>query len=377
MVIRLLALLVLWVAPMTLAQDGAVDPAQLPLLPQATHIGSMFYGWGAPPPAQIQERIDDATAVGMNAYTLYLDWPELEPRAGRYDLAELEQTLLWASEHGLSTFANITVIDIEDLVMPREYLTEGDNGFPVLAEGVRFNDPALLARFAGLLDAVVPMMVEHGVFYLGVGNEVDGWLQANPDQLADYLDFIAAAKAHVQRIEPRLAVGLTVTGGVPLEQPDLLARFYTVADVVSANIYGIDVSDFTLTSEAETRALIGDFLAAFGERPLVIPEIGCNSAESMNSSDQLQAECFETVMNILAQQDNLRFATVFTFHDFSPMTCGLVQAAFGFMPGAGYDNIYDQRVADYLCTLGLVEADGTPKPAFAPFLDGVQALTNR
>lgn len=375
---RLLSMLVLTasllLAPSALAQETA-DPATLPLLPQQRHIGSTFYGGGAPPPQALMPRIDDATAAGMNAFTFYLDWPALEPAPGVYDLADLRASLEWANANGLSTFANITVIDIEDLVMLPEYLGEPAGEFATLADGVRLNDPGLIARFTLLLDAVVPLMVEQGVFYLGVGNEVDGWLNANPDALDDYLAFIAAARAHVRTIAPELAVGITVTGGVPIDAPDLLDRFYSVADVVSANLYGIDVSDFTVSTEAETAALFDAFIAPFAGRPLVIPEFGCVSATSMNGSEAQQAECYAQIMDILGQQDNLRFATAFTFADFDAETCALVQSIFGFDEEGNFANIYEERVADYLCTMGIVNADGSPKAAFTSFLEGLAALT--
>lgn len=351
-------------------QSEPADPSTLPLLPQARHIGTMFFGWGAPPPAPIQPRIDDATAVGMNAYTVYLDWPVLEPRTGEYDVSELRETLIWASENGLSTFANITVVDIEDLVLPPEYLSDT----ATFVGDYDFAHPELIERFLGLLDEVVPLMVDNGVFYLGVGNEVDGWIDQHPDELDAYLRFIAIARDHIHTLEPELAVGITVTGGVPLEDPLLLDAFYDVSDVVSANIYGIDVSDFTLTNRAETIDLLERFIAGFDGKPVVIPEIGCNSAESMKSSLQLQRACFETIFDILQAHPTVRFATVFTFHDFEDSLCQLIQEAFG-LDTAAIDNIYDQRVADYLCTLGVVNADGSPKPAFESFLTGVASLT--
>lgn len=364
------------VAPVTYAQDAgsAADPATLPLLPEQRHIGSMFYGWGAPPPAQIQPRIDDATAVGMNAYTVYLDWPVLEPEQSQYDLQELRETLEWASANGLSTFANITVIDIESLVMPAEFLAGDESEDVAFAKGTDFTNPVLMARFFLLLDEVVPLMVEHGVFYLAVGNEVDGWLDNNPDQLGDYLQFVQATREYVHAMVPELAVGVTVTGLIPMFEPERLDDFYQVADVVSSNFYAIDVNDFTITDEAGTVELLERFVAAFDGRPIVIPELGCSSAESMNSSPRQQQQCFETMFGVLEEHPNVRFATVFTFHDFEPEICSAIQAVFGYEPGVEHDNIFDERIADYLCTLGFVNADGSPKPAFDAFLAGVQAL---
>lgn len=323
----------------------------------------------------IQPRIDEATAAGMNAFTVYLDWPQLEPDSGNYDLAELRETLAWASTNGLSTFANITVIDIETLVLPPEFMVEGSS--TEFAQGYSFTSPEITERILSMLNEIVPIMVENGVFYLGVGNEVDGWLLENPDHLEDYLTFIETVRTHVHSIEPELAVGVTVTGNVPLFNPAYLQNFYPVTDIISSNIYGIDISDFTVTDYETTAALLENFIAAFDGRPLVIPELGCNSAASMQSDLLTQRDCFSAMFEVLAEHPNVRFVTVFTFHDFEAPICEAIQAAFGYDADAGFETIFDERIADYLCSLGLVNADGSPKPAFDIFLEGVQRLTAR
>ena len=78
---------------------------------------------------------------------------------------------------------------------------------------------------------------------------------------------------------------------------------------------------------------------------------------------------------LLEQHANVRFVTVFTFHDFEVPVCNAILEVFGYDPGAEFDNIFDQRIADYLCTTGIVNADGSPKPAFEAFLDGISLLT--
>ena len=367
-----LSLLICLSMQITLAQDDVIDPGTLPRLPEESHVGTMFYGWGAPPPDVIQPRIDDATAAGMNAFTVYLDWPELEPSPGNYDFSGLTETLTWASDNGLSTFANITLVDIESLVLPSEFVA--DSSGLQFADDYSFANPDLIARFLFMMDEMLPILIDNGVFYLGLGNEVDGWLSENPQQLADYLAFIAVVREHIHRTAPDLAVGVTVTGNVPLYNPDYLQNFYPVTDIVSSNIYGIDVSDFTATNASATADMLEDFIAAFEGRPIVIPELGCVSAESMDSSPTLQRECFEVMFNILDDHPNVRFVTVFTFHDFEPSLCTAIQEAFGYDAGADFETVFDQRIADYLCTLGIVNADGSPKPAFDAFLDGIALL---
>ena len=82
------------------------------------------------------------------------------------------------------------------------------------------------------------------------------------------------------------------------------------------------------------------------------------------------------MFSVLAEYPNVRFVTVFTFHDFEEELCRSIQQLFGYNAQVGFKTTYDERIADYLCSLGLVNADGSPKPAFDAFLEGVSLLTD-
>ena len=111
----------------------ATSASELPLLESGLHVGTTLYGSGrisqdtAP-----QDFLFDAAARGMNAFTFYEDWSELEPEPGNYHLSDLEDTLVWLEELDFTPLLNITLIDIDNLNLPVHLLSPDGTG---LADG--------------------------------------------------------------------------------------------------------------------------------------------------------------------------------------------------------------------------------------------------
>ena len=123
---------------------------------------------------------------------------------------------------------------------------------------------------------------------LGVGNEVDVRFEEHPGERDAYVRFVEAARERVHAVEPRLAVGVTLTGGAVRWRSRTYRALREVADVVPFNhapIRFFDISDpdevFTVRDLDRVRADLREVLDAYGEGPVVIQELTCPSAETM------------------------------------------------------------------------------------------------
>jgi hypothetical protein len=348
------------------------DAANLPLLPAPQMLGTTRYGGAELPSAGTPERtlIESAVDRRLVGFTYYVDWPELEPSPGQYTLDTFTATLENLAAAGITPMVNVTVGDIEEYNLPPA-LSDGDGG---IADGVTLADPAVLERFGQLLDRVVPIVLANGGFYLGVGNEIDARLDNDfPEERAPYVQFVAGARERVHAIEPRLAVGVTLTMTAIRDQSATFQALRAVCDVVPFN-YAPIRPDFTVV---ERDGILGHFrevLAAYGSGPIVIQELTCPSAISMGASEAWQADCFQTLLAEVQSVPQVRFASVFTFQDFDAATCAAVQQA---LMGDELDNLppdLAERVGDYFCELGMVLPDGRPKAAWPVVLEAAEAL---
>ena len=345
----------------------ATAAASLPRLAPGFTVGTTLYGGADVTSLGAAERalLDTAAARGLGGFTYYVDWGDLEPEAGRYTLSAFTAQLDALRRLGVQPFVNLTIGDIEDYNLPAG-LSDGQGG---LADGVSLDDPAVIERFGRLLDQVVPVLLAHEVFLLGVGNEVDARFDGPyPDERDAYVRFVDAARERVRAIDSRLAVGVTLTMTAVREQSPTFQALRGVTDIIPLNYAPIQPDFFV----RDVDAIQPDFqsvLSAYGDGPIVIQELTCPSAASMGASEAWQRACFEQLFEVIGATPSIRFASVFTFQDFDDATCKAVQDA---LFGNELDDLPDavaQRLADYLCQLGVVAPDGTPKPAWNAVLD--------
>ncbi|WP_420454121.1 hypothetical protein [Rubrivirga sp.] len=387
MTARLLVLARLLALALVLAGCSSADPAPpeteatgLPLLAPGLTVGTTFYGSAdvSAQGAAERELLDRAIARGLDGFTVYVDWSDLEAEPGQAHVAELTATLGVLRRLGLTPFVNVTVGDIGDYNLPAD-LSDGAGG---LADGVALDDPAVTDRFGRILDAVAPVVVAHGGFVLGVGNEVDVRLD---DDGADsrprlsgereaYVRFVEAARERVHAVEPRLAVGVTLTNGAVRRRTATFRALRAVADVVPFNHAPVR-PDLTVLDPGAIRADFREVAEAYGDGPILIQELTCPSAPSMGASEAWQRACVERLFAEVRATPRVRFASVFTFQDLDAPTCRAVREA---LFGDELDDLpadVAARLADYLCSLGLIDPGGAPKPAWSALLDALGART--
>lgn len=353
----------------TAAQDDT-SPAELPLLREGWHLGTTFYGSGdMPQEAALADVMAQAADQGMTAFTFYVDWALLEPEPGVYDLRNVEASLAWLQELGIQPLLNVSFIDIEDLTLPADLLNEEGTA---LVDGLTFDDPQVVARLTGLLDELVPLLLAHDGFLLLLGNEVDAHFASFPTaDYAAYARLIDLAREHTHRIAPDLAVGVTLTGTEVLAEGEVFQALRPVTDIIPFNFYPIaweGLDWFTLMEPGEVRATLARFTEIYGDSPIVIQELGCPSGAANRSSPQAQAACFRVLFEALRDTPSVRYVTIFTLFDWDERTCDTVVELFNItdeeLPG-----VFLERWEDYLCTLGLLDADYAPKPAWEVFLE--------
>ena len=98
-----------------------------------------------------------------------------------------------------------------------------------------------------------------------------------------------------------------------------------------------------------------------GVRPLILQEVGYPASTLLGSSEQQQAQFVTNVFDAWAPRgDRIPFLNVFLMHDFPQTLCDYFTQYYG-LPG-------NERFSQFLCTLGLRKANGTPRLAWTAFV---------
>ncbi len=314
---------------------------------------------GGPPltTKKIAEGVSVAAKAGVTGDQLFNLWNALEPSPGQINVSNpaggisyLGGTLGWTLE------LTIGILNTSVNVVPSDL------------QGVAFDDPRMIARFHALLDQIFPILNSH-VEYLSIGNEVDVYLAAHPDQWPQYTTFYADAVAYVHAHAPGVKVGVATTwSGTSGASKTAVAALNASSDVWIITYYPLG-GDFIVDSPS---APLSDFPAMVNladGKAVVLQEVGYPTSHKLKSSDTMQAEFVRNVFTAWqAQGDRIPFLSYVMEHDLNRKYCDEQSAYYGVSDPDGH-------FSDYFCTLGLLTVEGEQKPGWKIFVDQAAALT--
>ncbi len=298
------------------------------------------------------EAVDLGLDLGITGAALTYAWSDLEPESGQIDVSEPSDNLAY-----LNTRADLIY---EFGIQP---LNTTDKETPNDLMDLSFDDPVMIARFEAFLDQLLPLFDER-IRYFSIGNEVDVYLQNHPDEWATFTTFYSATADYARERAPWLQIGVTVTYGGIQAFPEEIAALNAASDVLIVTYYPLG-EGFSAENSALPET---DFpaMAAYSDEfvrgvPVVLQEVGYPSGEINESSESEQAEFVHHVFTAwAANQDRIPFLNYFMLHDFNEQMCHAFEAYYG---------LTHERFFSFLCTLGLLRADGTPKESLAVFAE--------
>ena len=330
-----------------------------------------------------RRRWQEAVDAGLRVGRVHVSWAELEPHPERYDLSELTERLTALQRDGLAAFVLVETIDSEGYSLPPDLMDPHDES--KLAEGRLLNHPVILARFQKLLDLVVPELVSRGGWLLSVGNEPDNVfddLEADSAEGKTYwksiVEFTKSARLHVHKLNPQLAVTITLTQAGLVKRHCDFKPVIEVVDVAAFNYYYQD-HDMNVKQEGQVQADVAQMIAAASGRSIVLQEVGCPAGYSGSRSiaggnEESQAKFLAALTSELNKQDKFRAAFWFTMVDWSPeMAAGFVEP----LRDQGFAGLAD-KYEETMRTWGLIKfTDGTPRPAWKILIRQISSATNR
>ena len=359
--------------------DAAV-PLTLPILSAGNHLG-VFTGFETLPggtAVQVANRLAEARTAGMEISRIHVSWSELEPTPGTFQMSALRNALA-AVPTTDAVLVLVETIDSDGFSLPADLLVPGD---PYgLAGGRRFDDPAIVARFATLIDALVPELASRHVFAMSVGNEPDAYFDdvafdapAGVAFRTGLIGFLTAARTRLQAALPGLAVGMTLReGSLELGRAAGLAPLLAAGDVAILNYYCQDAA-FQVKSASTIPVEVAAMETFAAGLPIVLQEAGCPAGTTnttLQASAALQAAWYTELGHQLATRPTLRAAFAFQLVDWSPQLAASYAQAY---TNAGFPEL-GAKIAETLNSVGLLhQSDGTQRPAWPAFVAAIDSL---
>jgi hypothetical protein len=296
--------------------------------------------------------LQQAYDAGMTLLHIAPKWDEFE-RSGKYQFNDDAQAIgEFAAEHNLPIALNIRVIDTNQRSMPKEY------------EGWRFDDERLAERLRAAIRAF-PASYKRHTRYLAIGNEVNPYFASRGGEIDQYAQLLRRVRDTIRQEFPNAQFTVNFT----FDAVSDMGRYRPLTeltDFASFTYYPLN-ADFTMRPIADLRRDVDRMLDAAGGKRLYIQEIGYASAERLGSSPARQAEFYETAFDILRERGDRVVGATFLF--MSDLSRFIVEYL-----GIYYRLPNSDNFKAYLQTLGVIEQNGTPKPAWDVFRREAMAM---
>lgn len=296
-------------------------------------------------PAEFGRMILGLRQMGVRGMYLSAKWSDLEPAEGSRDLKKLTQDLKGLTGLGFVVLLTIQTLDTNNRTLPADLAHES------------FGTAKMRSRFAALLRDLAAGLPA-GVRWISLGNEVDIYLGEHPDELESFARFVEEGRSVLRAAGCKAAVGVTTTFDGLRTRRALCDRVNREMDCVPSTYYPLGPG-FAVRPVSDVEPDLARMEAAAGRRPWLLQEAGYPAAALLGSSEQKQAAFIDALFDAAERHAaRLQMVNVFLLHDFGD---ALVDS---FLK---YYRLPNARFRAYLATLGLKQADGTPRPAWARF----------
>jgi len=286
-------------------------------------------------------------------------WNILETGTTGYTLFMIDDTNTYFGLNALAGYGftsiliNIPIVAISSRTMPSDIA------------GLTFDDSTVIARYHALIDQVVPFL-NSSVKYISLGNEVDTYFNSNGTEVSAYKALIEDARTYIHSLKPNIKVGVTTTfDGATSTQIANVASLNANMDVVILTYYPTGAG-FVPRDPSTVGVDMVKMVNIAGGKPLVLQESGYPSNTAvLSSSEQMQADFITNTFTSWRQlgSNRIPFISFFKWRDWDQTQC---MALTGKSPG---DNFYE-----FMCSLGLLQNDGTQKSAYTAFTTEIAKL---
>lgn len=282
-------------------------------------------------------------------------WGDVEKEKGTYDWTTQDFMMDMIRSKGLRTTAGFRTIHTSVVgTLPAGTVFRG------------FDDPEFVSGFTDFaLDYID--RYRDVISYVMIGNEVDIYLHANPGELDAYASFYGKVYDAIKEEYPDLQVG-TIFAYHELRRngDDRMYDKLAIGDFDAFTLY-IYGDGFTFDRDpSEILTYLREIEDMTGNRSYAMTEVGWSTAPALSGTEPDQAEAVGYFFDYLEEApERLEFLSYFALHDWTKEDC-LKSGETFFVQGNPWlqDSEYMDVFSDFLCYMGVLKNDGTPKQAW-------------
>ncbi|MBK8252872.1 MAG: hypothetical protein IPK82_09410 [Polyangiaceae bacterium] len=289
-------------------------------------------------------------AAGARAAVLSVPWNDTNAFANVPGVAD------FYAKHEKALLLNLRVIDGHVDHRPAELST------------FAWNAPETVATAEAAVDTLLTNAGNSARFFT-FGRQVDVYLSDHPDERPGFVAFAKALCAYTKAhpgAPKDLAVGVGFSTSAPKNEA-AWSDLIDFEDVIDFSYFpGIDT--FAPSAAADVAATLFQLAETVGKKTIVLSQVGFSTNPFSGGSTDAQQKFFTTLFGaVIAQRSRFALVNVVELHDAPTSSCAQWATDQG--------DTADGPLAAYVCSLGLFEQDGSPRPAWNAVLSGSAALS--
>ena len=321
---------------------------------------------------ELNEIYSQASSTGVGRNNLYLFWNLIEPEKRNFDWQQSDILMNLNKQNNLKVTLYFSLINGKTLGPFPNWI--GNPSLNSISEDNTVNVlDAILTRYE-IIDTVI------------IAGDTDIHFRYNEQNIPVYKELFNGVYNKLKEKHPEVKLGNSFSlHGVINKNLGHIVEELDVGDFVAFSYFPVDtLNEINKTPQEARNDLDTIFNLIPTEKTVGIFEISWSTDDFVNGNQNEQADFVNTVFDFYHENESkLEFVTWYRQYDRQEGTCVIdpetVEGAvsIGGSSSFGSSEFVAERLGNHICSAGLIDFEGNPKPAWDEFSREVQMSSNK
>jgi len=318
---------------------------------------------------QLDEIYSDASSTGIGRSNVYLFWNIIEPQRGEFDWSQSDVMMGLNEKNDLKVTLFFSVINGETL-----------GPFPAWIGKPSLNSIGE-ERLVSVLDEILSRY--HIVDSVIIAGETESQFRYYEQNIPVYKELFSGVYEKLKEKHPDVKFGnMFALHNVLNKNLTHIVSDLAIGDFVAFSYFPVDtLNDIVKTPMQARQDLQKSFTLAQGKKVAFV-EISWATSEFVGGNDVSQKEFLEKLFEFYSEnKSDIEFLTWYRQHDRPEGTCVTEQQdivdtsiSIGGGSGLGSSEFVMERLNHYICSSGMIDVNGNPKPIWNEFKTQIELV---
>ena len=318
---------------------------------------------------QLDEIYSDASSTGIGRSNVYLFWNIIEPQRGEFDWSQSDVMMGLNEKNDLKVTLFFSVINGETL-----------GPFPAWIGKPSLNSIGE-ERLVSVLDEILSRY--NIVDSVIIAGETESQFRYYEQNIPVYKELFSGVYEKLKEKHPDVKFGnLFALHNVVNKNLAHIVSDLAIGDFVAFSYFPVDtLNDIVKTPMQARQDLQKSFTLAQGKK-VAFFEISWATSEFVGGNDVSQKEFLEKLFEFYSEnKSDIEFLTWYRQHDRPEGTCvteqqdiGDTSISIGGGSGLGSSEFVMERLNHYICSSGMIDVNGNPKPSWNEFKTQIELV---